>query len=184
MSHEPTRALVARLRSGDGSAAEDLDRLFREGLVRYCYSFVRDEGEAEDAAQEMLTKVMTSDELPQSFRAWLFRIARNHCLNRLRARGARRSAARLATDAGLAVRMTGNLTRMIEDEQAARVAGLLDALPETQREVLLLRYNEDLTREEIAEVTGESVSVVKSRLYEGLKRLRERVRHEDPPRTA
>ena len=61
---------------------------------------------------------------------------------------------------------------MIHEEAAAQVVQELERLPENQREVLLLRYTENLSREEIASIVDEPVSVVKSRLYEGLKKLR------------
>ena len=70
--------------------------------------------------------------------------------------------------------LTGHLTRLARVEQHSRLAELVGQLPETQREVLRLRYVEDLSRAEIAEVLEIPGSVVKSRLFEGLKRLRAR----------
>ena len=60
----------------------------------------------------------------------------------------------------------------MKQELALHIARLLDTLPEHQREILQLRYTEELSRQEIAEVLGVSVPVVKSRLFEGVKKLK------------
>ena len=73
----------------------------------------------------------------------------------------------------LAAEATGNLTRMANQELQARLGHLIGALPHTQREVILLRHGEDLSRAEIAYVLDVSESTVKSRLFQGLKKLRE-----------
>ena len=69
--------------------------------------------------------------------------------------------------------LTGHLTRLVRNEQRSRLSDLVRQLPDSQREVLRLRYVEGLGRAEVAEVLDLSESVVKSRLFEGLKRLRE-----------
>jgi RNA polymerase sigma-70 factor (ECF subfamily) len=60
-------------------------------------------------------------------------------------------------------------------EESERVAAALGGLPAAHREVLLLRFQEDMALEEIAQVTGSPLSTVKSRLYRGLEALRERL---------
>ena len=167
-----TPSLVHALRAGDAKAGALLDALYRDAIVRFAWGYLRDADEAEDAAQDVFCKVLETTQVPDNFRAWLYRVARNHCLNRLRSRGRRKDRQRLATgmDAGDAV--PGNLSRLVDEERRARLGDALAALPESQREVLLLRYSEGLSRKEIAEVVGEPVSVVKSRLYEGLEKLR------------
>ena len=60
-------------------------------------------------------------------------------------------------------------------ELQSRVSELVQGLPDAQRETLRLRYVEGLSRAEIAEVIETTESVVKSRLFEGLKKLREQM---------
>jgi RNA polymerase sigma factor (sigma-70 family) len=60
----------------------------------------------------------------------------------------------------------------VKEEQRSRLACLLSTLRPAQREVLRLRYTENLSRSEIAEVLDISESVVKSQLFEGLEKLR------------
>jgi RNA polymerase sigma-70 factor (ECF subfamily) len=69
--------------------------------------------------------------------------------------------------------ITGQLTRMVNDEAQARLAEAFVALSDDQREILRLRYVEGLSRSEIAEVMEMAESRVKSCLFEGLKALRE-----------
>ena len=82
-----TPSLVARLRNGDTTTGNLLDQLYRRPLVRFCYGYFRDRQAAEDAVQEVFCRVLRASEVPDDFRAWLYRIVRNHCISLLRAGG-------------------------------------------------------------------------------------------------
>ena len=69
--------------------------------------------------------------------------------------------------------MTGHLTRLINDERKAQLGDALRQLTDDQHEALRLRYVEELSRAEIAAVLDISEALVKSRLFEGMKRLRD-----------
>jgi RNA polymerase sigma-70 factor (ECF subfamily) len=168
-----TPSLVASLRSGDARAGVLLNRLYRERLIRFCWGYLGSVEEAEDAVQEVFCKVLASSQIPHRFRPWLYKIARNHCLNLARRRARRKDRRDLPSDSQLEARLTGNLTGLVKREMRSRLMHLLAALPTAYREVLRLRYAEELSRAEIAEVLDTPKSVVKSRLFEGLKKLRE-----------
>jgi RNA polymerase sigma-70 factor (ECF subfamily) len=170
-----TPSLVARLRSGDPEAGAFLDQLYRDALVRFCWGYLGRIDEAEDAVQDICYKTLTTKAVPDAFRSWLYRTARNHCLNLLRHRARCRDGVELPSASHVGELLTGHLTRLVRKEQQSRVGELVRSLPEAQREVLRLRYVEDLSRAEIAEVLEIPESLVKSRLFEGLKRLREQV---------
>jgi len=167
--------LVQCLRDGDPGAADLLDRLYRDALLRYCWGYLGSMEEAEDALQEVWYRVFTAAHVPDRFRPWLYKIARNRCFNILRAKARRREGTGLPADSQLAASLTGHLTKMVNEEMRSRMSHLVESLPDAQREVLRLRYVEGLSRTEIAEVVDIPESVVKSRLFEGLKRLREQV---------
>ena len=167
-----TPSLVQSLRAGDGGAGELLDRLYREALARFAWGYLQDAQEAEDVAQEVFCKVMESDQVPDHFRAWIYRVARNLCLNRLRSRGRKRDRERLATGMDVARATAGALTHLVDEERRAQLAEQLARLGDDDREVLRLRYAEGLSRAEMAEVLELDESVVKSRLYEAVKVLR------------
>jgi len=165
--------LVHHLRAGHDHAGPLLNLLYRDALQRFCWGYLGRLDEAEDAWQEVCYRVLTAERIPDSFRAWLYKIARNHCLNVLRSRANRKDGAPIAAESQVQEVLTGHLTRMVNQELRAQLASLVDRLSSEQREVLRLRYVEELSRAEIAEVLDLSESLVKSRIFEGLKRLRE-----------
>jgi len=173
--HSPdsmTPTLVATLRDGDASSAELLDLLYGRKLVRFALGYLGNATEAEDAVQDVFYRVLRNDSIPDNFRAWIYRICRNRCLDVLRARGRRRDDQTLLTDAPYRADLTGQLTHLVRQERHEKLRRLLDELPPAQHEVLRLRYSEGLSRAEIADVLDIPESVVKSRLYEGLEKLR------------
>ncbi|MEQ8765308.1 MAG: RNA polymerase sigma factor [Planctomycetota bacterium] len=159
-------------REDDAVARAAWDRHVHQPLVRFCGYYLGSRDEAEDAAQEVLCKLLEQAEKPREVRPWAYRVARNLCLNVRRARARRRDGQRLPTTFEVAADLTGPITRMVRGERAEEVQKRLAQLPDAQREPLVLRYVEGLDRAEIAEVLELSVSVVKSRLFEGLSRLR------------
>ncbi|MFH1844202.1 MAG: sigma-70 family RNA polymerase sigma factor [bacterium] len=168
-----TPTLVCRLRAGHTLAGGLLDELYRKALIRFSLGYLHSFEEAEDVVQEVFFRVLRSDNIPDNFRAWIYKICRNRCLDFLRARGRKRDDQPLPSEPQIAAQLTGNLTRLVRGEQRSRLWRLLATLSDNQREVLLLRYTESLTRAEIADVLDIPESVVKSRLYEGLERLRQ-----------
>lgn len=168
-----TTELVRLLRDGHEHAGALLNTLYRDPLQRFCWGYLGRLDEAEDAWQEVCYRVLTADRVPDSFRAWLYKIARNLCLNMLRARANRKDLAPIAAESQVQEVLTGHLTRLVNEELHAQLASLVDRLSPEQREVLRLRYVEELSRGEIADVLDLPESLVKSRIFEGLKRLRE-----------
>ena len=177
---DQTRLLVEKLRASDAFAGTLLDQVWRGPLMRFCYGYLGHPEDAEDAVQEVFLRVLRAAEVPSNFRAWLYRIARNHCLNARRDRARRNAGAALPPESQIALDETGLLTRLVRQELRSRLGQLLAALPETQYEALRLRYVERLARAEAAYVLGIPESVVKSRLFEGLQRLRQHTSLMDP----
>jgi RNA polymerase sigma-70 factor (ECF subfamily) len=165
--------LVRKLREGADDAGSLLNKLYREPIQRFCWGYLGRLDEAEDAWQEVCYRVLTADRVPVSFRAWLYKIARNHCLNLLRARANRKDGLPIAAESQVQEVLTGHLTRLVNQEMHAQLASLVDQLSPDQREVLRLRYVEELSRGEIADVLELPEPLIKSRIFEGLKRLRE-----------
>lgn len=176
-----TPQLVRQLRQGDAHAAAELNRLYRDAMYRFCWGYLGNNDEAEDAVQDVCFKVLTAKDVPECFRPWLYRVARNHCLNLLRSRNRRHDAHKLPSASQLPQSLTGQLTRLVRDEHQSHVVAMLNQLPEAQQEVLRLRYAESLSRTEIAEILDLPESVVKSRLFEGLNKLREQAALLDSP---
>ncbi len=172
-SVDATPSLIARLRAKDPDAATELNRLYREALLRFCWGYLGRVEEAEDAVQDISCKVLLATDIPDVFRPWLYKIARNQCLNLLRHRARHHDGLALPGASQIYEALTGQLTQLVRKEARSNLAEMVQALEESQREVLRLRYVEDLSRLEIAEVLEIPESVVKSRIFEGLSKLRE-----------
>lgn len=172
-SDDLTPSLILQLREGSEDAAELLDRIYRQPLLRFCTGILQDRTQAEDAVQEAFLKVMAADTVPDHFRAWLYRIARNHCLNLARSRRRRKDCIALPSDLNIALSATGNLSRIVKDERRQRLASLVSALPADFRDAIRLRYTEGLSRSEIASVLEIEESEVKIRLFRGMQLLRD-----------
>jgi len=167
-----TPSLVVELREGKASAAKLLDRLYRSRLIRFSLGYLGRWEEAEDVVQDVFYKVIQGDVVPDRFRPWIYEICRNQCLDRLRAKDRRLDDQPLPKSAFIDGELTGNLTRLVKGEKRALLLKRLGSLPVEQREVLLLRYTEGLSRTEIAEVLDIPEKLVKHRIYNGLERLR------------
>ena len=145
---------------------------FREPLKRFAMRYLGNEHDAEDAVQEVQVRILEAKTKPDDLRVWSYRVARNVCLNRLRSSGRRKDVERLMTGVNVPVDQVGELTRLVRAEDGVALGEALAQLSDAQREVLVLRYLEGLGRDEIARVLELPVSVVKSRLYEGVTKLR------------
>jgi RNA polymerase sigma factor (sigma-70 family) len=145
-------------------------------LVRFARRYVGDD--AEDAVQDACLRILAlgaSGARPREFAPYAMRAVRNVCLNRLRAAARRKDVARLPTALDVEQEATGPLTRLARGDDATELTAQLARLSPAQREVLLLRYVDGLDRSAIAEVLELSESVVKSRLFEAVDRLRKRL---------
>jgi RNA polymerase sigma-70 factor (ECF subfamily) len=178
-----TPVLVAKLRAGDPRAGALLDTLYRDAMIRFCWGHLGGMVEAEDAVQEIFLKVFQSAQVPESFRPWLYKIARNHCVSILRVRGRRPDDGVMPPASQVDAELTGNLTRLAKQEDKMEFARRFAALPEAQREALRLRHVEGLKRHEVAHILDVPESVVKSRCYEGLKALRNRIEPPEPKKS-
>jgi len=142
----------------------------------------RDRESAEDAVQNSLIKMwnhVPSLRLKSSLKAWLLRIVINEVNQQRRKK-------RLPTFSVEEVEdLTGDYdeTESIVDnrEQYRNLKRALEMLPETQREMIVLRYFSELTVPEIASVTGTREGTIKSRLSRALDRLGKILRNEEGP---
>jgi RNA polymerase sigma-70 factor, ECF subfamily len=173
---------IAQLRRGDLDALSTLLTRYQNRLYRYLLRMVRQPAEAEDLFQQTWLRVaekIQSYDQRRNFEAWLFTLARNLAIDHLRRIrpdsldepiGDEPFAESAATR--LVSRETPALDRVLARERSSRLADALDMLPVIQREVLTLRFEEEMKLEEIAEILSVPLSTVKTRLRRGLDRLR------------
>ena len=183
---EPTDlALVGRVMEGDLRAFNALIARWDRGLYNFVFRIVGHEEDARDLVQETVIRVYQGvDRLkdPRKFPSWLFRIAHNVCLDKLRS-GKNRTM--LSTD-----ELTeGGRERLLEaridrfrheakpDEAAYRselsqiLRDALQTLSEEQRTAIVMREYNGYTTQEIADILGIPVGTVRSRIFHGLRNL-------------
>lgn len=169
--------------------AELVDRLivqYQHRLMRYLLFLTGDREMAEDLFQETWMKVLTRGSQYNGaarFDTWLFTVARNLLID-LRRKRAMVSLEDLCAgeDEEYAFQIPSDEPNPFDQyrsqEEARRVAAALLLLDPLQREVLALRFHEELSLEEIATVTRTPLSTVKSRLYRGMAALKPHVEKE------
>jgi RNA polymerase sigma factor (sigma-70 family) len=165
--------LVARLRAGEEGAFDALFDRYRARLLAFCRGMLRSSEDAEDVLQEVFAAAhaaMLADDRPIEVRPWLYRIARNRCLNHLRRPIAKSSDALDAHphDDGISTE-----ERAAGREELRALVSNIRELPEAQRSALLLREFEALPYEQIARTMETSVSAVKSLLVRARMSLAE-----------
>ena len=166
--------LVAKLQQGDRLAFEELYERNKNGVYTYCVRLLADSAAAEDATQDSFMKMfegIRSIRQPELFRAWLFRIARNEAL--LRIRKTRKNGQ--IDDEAVWDSDTPH-ERFVTNETSEIVRRLLQELKQEYREVLVLREYEQMTYAEIADLTGTTESSVKSRIFKARKALAARLK--------
>jgi RNA polymerase sigma-70 factor (ECF subfamily) len=174
-----TARLVTRLQAGEDEAFEHLYLRYFDRVYAYLRVSLRDAHEAEDAAQQVFLKLYEAlpryERRHQPFRAWMFTIARNEAVDRLRKRGAvdveDPAALSRRRDSAANHEALGPLRWMSDDEMLL----LIERLSPLQRQVLLLRYMMDLSCTEVAEVLGRSPESVRQLQHRALEFLRGRL---------
>jgi RNA polymerase sigma-70 factor (ECF subfamily) len=168
---ETDRQLLERLIHGDKSAFTEIMNRYRSRALNFAYRYLGDFDEAEDAAQDCFVKIYHNRhrfDITKEFEPWFYQILANCCRDRIRKRS----------------RFADFLERFKAEKQSVGYAPeaemklnpelFIDALQKlapAKREIIVLRFSEDLSYEEIAKALGISVGTVMSRLHRAKKDL-------------
>lgn len=170
---------IVRMRRGDLDALTAVISRYQHRLYRYLLRLVREPAAADDLFQQTWLRVMEKIgryNAGRNFEAWLFSVAHNLAVDSWR--GKRGESLDDAGDSGeppsarLQAGGPDALERLLDFERDAMLAACIGGLPGIHREVLTLRFEEDMKLEEIAEVAGIPLATVKSRLRRALEGLR------------
>ncbi|HEX4474399.1 MAG TPA: RNA polymerase sigma factor [Polyangiaceae bacterium] len=180
-------ALMLRYQRGDSSAFAFLVRRHKAPLYNFVLRHLRSQAAAEDITQEAFLRVVqrASDFKHEArFSTWLYTIARNLCIDHSRKMKLRRhpsldAPTETSDGSRTLLEVVPSSSTESDVERAAEwtamrrsIVAAVEALPDDQREVFLLREVANLPFKEIAEVTGTPENTVKSRMRYALERLR------------
>lgn len=139
----------------------------KESHYRIAYSYVNNKDDALDIVQESIYKALSSaDSLANEdyIKTWYYRILVNTSMDVLRKKGKLSYVEDIVLDL--------NCETQEDIYENFDLQNAMDNLPHSCRLIINLRYFEDLKLEEIADILGENLNTVKTRLYKGLKKLR------------
>jgi RNA polymerase sigma-70 factor (ECF subfamily) len=182
--------VVRRCRGGDERAYRELIERYRRPLYSLAMRMLRSEQDAEDLAQETFVRMFRAlDRYDPSrpFAAWLFTIATRLCIDHLRRRRIRpisltQRDAESDQDREIDIEDPGLKPDELaaHEEEARHAQTLIDSLPPHYRIVVMLRHQQDLSYEEIAEALSLPLGTVKARIHRARALLKVRLEGEQP----
>jgi RNA polymerase sigma-70 factor (ECF subfamily) len=169
------RRLAARLRAGDPDALKDAYREYGTATFGLLLRMLRDRAAAEDVQQQVFTEVWRRagdyDPRRAGLLTWVLTIAKSRALDHLRKRVPEPRDPHLPDTRSVPAEADEVVDRW-------RIAHLLGRLPDEERDLLRMRFYDDLSQTQIADRTGIPLGTVKARMVSGLTRLREMIEGE------
>ena len=188
LSEVPDESLVTQVARGNSAALEVLYDRYASRVLGISLKILGDQALAEDILQETFWRVWQSAATFQPqlgpFAGWLFRIARNLAIDAYRRRNVRPQAFMGANGADPILDATPDPDMDVAEQaqlilQSQRVRQALDLLPGVQRQVIEMAYFYGMTRQEIAEATGEALGTIHTRARLALQKLRGELEREE-----
>lgn len=187
MSEDREQQWMQRLARGDSAVIAELRDRYMPELLLFCKRMVYDEALAEDIVQEVMIKCLNPDAAPSgSLRGWLYRVARNRSIDALRRMkpelrlSAMQSSSRIWAAAVVPLDPTTTPAgKAMKADRARRVQEVVNAMDDGLREVVILYFFQGLSREEVAEAIGLTLSGTKARISRATCELRAKLRSLD-----
>ena len=179
--HAPDETLVIQVARGNSTALEVLYDRYASTVLGISLKVIGDQALAEDVLQETFWRVWQSAGTYQSqhgpFTGWLFRIARNLSIDAYRRRNVRPQTISGVEGSDPILEETPDPDTNVADQAQSilknrQIRKALAALPTVQRQVIEMAYFYGMTRQEIAEATGEALGTIHTRARLALQKLR------------
>jgi RNA polymerase sigma factor, sigma-70 family len=173
--------LVALYAKGNNPAFDVLLNRYKSSIHSYIYYIVRDRDLTEDVFQETFVKAIVTIKQGRysetgKFKAWIMRIAHNLIIDNFRQERNENTISNDEVDVDLFndIRLCDSTTedQMIQNQVLDDVKKLIRHLPDNQREVLEMRYYQDMSFKEIADVTGVSINTALGRMRYAILNMR------------
>jgi RNA polymerase sigma-70 factor (ECF subfamily) len=177
---QPDAQLMIQLASGDDAVLETIMHRYKAPILNFALRMLGSHPDAEDVAQDVFVRVYQHrhDYNPdQKFSTWLFGIARNAAIDRLRWRTRHPTEGLDDTAIPPTSPEPSPSDATAASELGAEIARAIAALPEDQRTVIVLSEYHALSHAEIAAIVHTSEKAVESRLYRAKQTLRQQLRH-------
>ncbi|HVE56338.1 MAG TPA: sigma-70 family RNA polymerase sigma factor [Pyrinomonadaceae bacterium] len=173
--------LIAKAISGREDGFEELVRRYQRPITNYVFRMLNDYDASLDVTQEVFIKVYNSLERYSSeykFSTWLYRIAHNAAIDYIRRRSPNEQSIETENkDGAYQLQIESpNPTPEQERERSewrTEIEAVVKCLPSVYRELILLRHAQDLSYDEIAEITNLPLGTVKNRLFRAREMMRE-----------
>jgi len=173
--------LIAKAISGREDGFEELVRRYQRPITNYVFRMLNDYDSSLDVTQEVFIKVYNSLERYSSeykFSTWLYRIAHNAAIDFIRRRSPNQQSIETENkDGAYQLQIESpNPTPEQERERSewrTEIEAVVKCLPSVYRELILLRHAQDLSYDEIAEITNLPLGTVKNRLFRAREMMRE-----------
>lgn len=165
---------ITLTRQGNTAAFGKIVEKYQRPVYNLCYRLLGNAAEAEDAAQEVFLRAyakLESYDDRRQFSTWLFSIASNYCIDRLRKRRPALVSWDLLKDSWPDGGRTQPEQALLTAETTEEVQALLESLSPDDRLVVILRYWYTLSYQDMAETLGTTVSAIKSKLFRARKAL-------------
>jgi len=178
---------IKQVRKGDQDAYAEIVEIYKDKIFQICFRILGNRHEAEDIAQEAFLRAyinINSFNIDLKFSSWLYRIATNLCIDRIRKKKPDYylDAEVAGTDGLTMYSQIPADTRLPEDdveslELRETIQREISKLPEKYRTVIVLKYIEELSLNEISEILDLPLGTVKTRIHRGREALRNQLRY-------
>ncbi len=173
--------LIIKAIGGREEGFEELVRRYQRPIVGYIYRMLGDYDASLDVSQEVFIKVYNSLEKYSSeykFSTWLYRIAHNATIDHIRRNSQKLQSLETESEDGAYQMQLESSVPTPEQNQERKewkseIESVVKCLPSAYRELIVLRHNQELSYDEIAEVTNLPLGTVKNRLFRAREMMRE-----------
>jgi RNA polymerase sigma factor (sigma-70 family) len=176
---EEEQLWIQQVLAGDKQAYSHIINKYKNRLYATILRMTKNPQDAQDLVQDAFIKVyrnLDKYDASGSFSSWLYRVSINHCMDEFRKK--RYSTVQVEIDETKVVNREHPEVVFLKKEKSRQLERLISTLPEDERLIILLRYINEISYEEIGEMIDVPLSTVRNKLHRAKKKMRETVKRE------